>query len=61
MVQMDVKGDGEVEKSNGHVELIEDALKEALACPVVGAPKPFCAAVLKLASGLSLEAATQVQ
>ena len=62
--QMDIKGEqsaeGAVQSSNGHVRLTEAALKEALACPAGQATKPFIAALLKLANGLSLEGASQV-
>lgn len=61
---MDIKGEqsaeGAVQSSNGHVRLTEAALKEALACPAGQASKPFIAALLKLANGLSLEGASQV-
>ncbi len=57
-VQMEIKDD-EDSSSNGHVRLVEDALKEALACPAGQAFKPFIAALLKLANGLSLDGATQ--
>lgn len=59
---MEIKGDEAAEdsSSNGHVKLAEEALKEALACPAGQAFKPFIAALLKLANGLSLDGATQV-
>ncbi len=38
----------------------EEALREALACPPGGATKAFQAGLLKLASGLDLQAASQV-
>jgi hypothetical protein len=57
---MDLKGDNDSDESDGQLELMEEALKEALACPAGAASKAYCAALLKLANGLSLEAATQV-
>ena len=61
---MDIKGsqstEEEVQGSNGHIKLTEDALKEALACPAGQASKPFIAALLKLANGLSFRGASQV-
>ncbi|BDA45173.1 probable condensin complex subunit 3 at N-terminal half [Coccomyxa sp. Obi] len=61
LLQMETKGDEAAgdSSSNGHVRLAEDALKEALACPAGQAFKPFIAALLKLANGLSLNGATQ--
>ncbi len=61
-VQMEIKGDDAAEdlSSNGHVRLVEEALKEALACPAGPAFKPFIAALLKVANGLSLDGASQV-
>jgi hypothetical protein len=46
--------------SNGHVGLALGALAEALACPAGPPAKPYVAALLKLAAGLSLDGATQV-
>lgn len=61
---MDVKGgkpeQGVAGGSKGHVGLVEAALKEAAACPAGQPSKPYAAALLKLASGLPLDAATQV-
>ncbi|EIE21059.1 hypothetical protein COCSUDRAFT_43416 [Coccomyxa subellipsoidea C-169] len=63
LLQMDIKGEesaeGAVQSSNGHVRLTEAALKEALACPAGQASKPYIAALLKLANGLSLKGASQ--
>ncbi|CAL8469060.1 g8601 [Coccomyxa elongata] len=58
LLQMEIKGD-EDSSSNGHVGLVEHALKEALACPASQAFKPFIAALLKLANCLSLNGVTQ--
>lgn len=41
--------------------LAEEALREALACPPGSATKAFYAALLKLAAGLDLQAASQVR
>ena len=61
---MDIKGSQSTEEEgqgiNGHLKLTEDALKEALACPAGQASKPFIAALLKLANGLSFKGASQV-
>lgn len=45
--------------STSQIKLARDALVEALACPPGPPAKPYVAALLKLAAGLSLEAATQ--
>ena len=50
----------DVQGSNSHIKLAEDALKEALACPTGQASKPFIAALLKLANDLSFKGASQV-
>lgn len=62
-VQIEAQDDGHATADgagNGHVALALGALAEALACPAGPPAKPYVAALLKLAAGLSLDGASQV-
>jgi hypothetical protein len=58
--QAEVAMEGPVGIGSFKAELAESVLQEALACPPGTATKAFHAALLKLASGLDLQAASQV-
>ena len=60
LLQAEVAMEGPVGSVCFSAELAEGALQEALACPPGTATKTFHAALLKLASGLNLQSASQV-